>query len=81
MAGVILAFVMLTGPSLVGITAPELAKAGQMALEAAGVLVTMINQLVNMVLILIIILNIIDVVKSIYRLVRKKPTLVIPAQS
>jgi hypothetical protein len=81
LAGVILAFVMLTGPSLIGITATELARAGQMALEAAGVLVTMINQLVNMVLILIIILNTIDIGKSIYRLVIKRPTLVIPTQS
>ena len=54
--------------------------AGQMPIEAAGVWVTMINQLVTILLLLIIILNSIDIVKSIYHLVRKKPTLVIPAQ-
>jgi len=80
LAGVVLAIMMLTGPSLVGITAPELARAAHMPIEAAGVLVTMINQLVTILLLLIIILNSIDIVKSIYRLVRKKPTQVIPAQ-
>jgi hypothetical protein len=81
LAGVVLATVMLTGPSLVGITAPELAQAGHMALEAAGVLVTMITQRVITVLALIIILTSIDIVKSIYHMVRRKPTLVIPNQS
>lgn len=81
LAGVILAFVMLTGPSLVGITGAELAQAGKMAIKEAGVLVTMINQLVNMLLILIIILEFIVIVKSIFRLVRKSRTPVIPTQS
>ncbi len=79
LAGVVLATVMLTGPSLVGITVPELAQAGQMPLEAAGVLVTLLNQLAISILVLIIILDGIDFVKSIYRMITRRSAPVLTA--
>ena len=68
-ASVAMAIVMLLGPSLVAVTVGSLT-AGLGDAEAAGILFTLITQIVRVALILAIIFGGVDVIKSVIRLFR-----------
>ncbi len=73
--GIVLAAVMLAGPSLIGVTAESLRAAGFPAdEEAARSLVMIMNQGVRLALILVILFNGLDAVQAFVRLLRdRKP--------
>jgi len=72
-----LALVMLAGSSLIGITAESLVVAGFPASSAADTLVTMMNQGVRAALVLTILFGGWDLVKTVIRLVRIKPPIMV----
>jgi hypothetical protein len=69
--GVVLALVMLNGPSLIGITAEQMAAQTSMG-EAAGTLVTLLKQVVVWALVLTIILSSLDLLKVLWKVVFKQ---------
>jgi hypothetical protein len=67
--GVALAVMLLRGPSLVGPTPQALAAIFQMEQSAAALLLRVINQVVIGILVIVIIGNAADIVKTLYRLI------------
>jgi hypothetical protein len=67
-----LALVMLTGPSLIGITADTLASRGPMGLGEAQILVSLLKQVVTAAVILVVVIDGIDLVRQAYRMFFKK---------
>lgn len=66
------AYAMLKGPSLVALTAQELSAASPIQPEAARILVELMNQAVTWVLIIVIVFGIVEMVKTVIRLLGKK---------
>ena len=63
---------MLRGPSLIALTAHDLVATGPFPLEAAQTLIKPLNQAVTFALILVIVLGIVEIVKTVIRLLRSK---------
>jgi len=73
---VIINLAMLTGPALIGLTAATLAANSSMGMDAAEILVNLLNQAVKIGLILGVIFGSIDVIRQIVRLLFQKVNLV-----
>jgi hypothetical protein len=70
--GMILALAMLTGPSLVGVTAERLMVEGGMSIDQGIILTTLFTQGMRVALVLTIVFGGVDLVKQLYRMVFKK---------
>jgi len=70
-AGLVLAGVMLRGPSLVQLSVEELGKTP--LAEAAGVMAAMMQIVPQIVLVVVIVITTIEVVSAIYRLILRRP--------
>ena len=75
--GISIAVVMLTGPSLIAVTADSLISTGSITSESAGILVTLMNQGVRVGLVLAIIFGALDLVKMLLRLFQGKAPIVL----
>jgi hypothetical protein len=71
-AGIALAFSMLFGPSLIAITPEAMASTTGMGMAEASSLVSLINQVPRLVLIIVIIIDGLDIVKTAYAMIFKK---------
>ena len=75
--GISLAGVMLTGPSLIAVTAETLVSTGTHTLETADILVTLMNQGVRVGLVLAILFGGLELIKMLLRLFRGKAPIVL----
>ena len=76
--GLTIAYALLTGPSIVGITQKSLAASTAFDLNTAGTLASLFHQLPHFILLVIIIVEGIEIVKTIYRLLVKKSVPILP---
>ncbi len=67
--GMVIAFAMLKGPSLVGITVESLAEAG---ISAGDILVSMVNFGVRLALIIAIVVSGLEIIGGLYRLIARR---------
>ncbi len=76
--GLTIAYALLTGPSIVGISQESLAASTAFDPNTAGTLASLFHQLPQIILLVIIIVEGIEIVKTIYRLLVKKSIPILP---